>query len=68
MGIVLVRVRSVGVDVSITVGILMFIWGKPKAEALCFLLVPAADISIPKRIMRFLCADVIVAQGILMFI
>ena len=35
-----VRVRSVGVYVSIAVGILMFIWGKPKAEVLCFAICP----------------------------
>ena len=40
MSIAQARVRSVGVDVSIAKGILMFIWAKPKAELTFFLLVP----------------------------
>ena len=33
-----------------------------------FLLVPAADISIPVGIMRFISLDVSIAEGILMFV
>ena len=40
MYIARVRVRSVGVDVSIAGGIQMFIWGKAKAEMLCFFICP----------------------------
>ena len=40
-------IRVLCADVSIAVGLLMFMWGKPNAEVLCFLLVPTADISIP---------------------
>ena len=68
MCIALVRVRSVGVDVSIARGILMFIWAKPKAELSCFLSGPRADMSIALVRVRSVGVDVSIARGILMFI
>ena len=40
MCIACVRVSSVGVDVSIALGILLLIWGKPNAEVSIFCISP----------------------------
>ena len=60
--------RSVGVDVSIAPGILMFIWAKPKAALLCFFIGPQSGMIIPSVIVSSVVADVSIAPEILMFI
>ena len=69
MSIAWVRVRSAGIDVSIVLGILMFIWGVKLANV-CreLLLVRRVDMSIAWVRVRSVGVDVSIVSGILMFI